>query len=40
MNSSSTLIEKEEKKTNKKYIGMKRVEAFIIAEKQIPYYPL
>ena len=38
--SSSTLIEKEEKKTDKKYIGKKRVEAFIIAEKQIPYYPL
>jgi nitrogen regulatory protein PII len=33
MSSSSTLIEKGENKTNKKYIGKKRVEAFIIAEK-------
>ncbi len=31
--SSSTLIEKEEKKTDKKYIGKKRVEAYIVAEK-------
>ena len=28
--SSSTLIEKEEKKTDKKYIGKKRVEAYIV----------